>query len=101
MQEKDLDVPKIVEQLQQNTYDRKNKKNIIPEALISNREKNQRRADTQNNTYRTLRSKTEREGKRSKVQILRRTKMKPEPQMSCPRINMSQLYKEGTLREPM
>ena len=36
---KELDVPKVVEQIQQNTYERKNKKNTIPEALISSREK--------------------------------------------------------------
>ena len=38
MKEKDLDVPKVVEQIQQNTYDRKNKKNTIREVLLSNRE---------------------------------------------------------------
>ena len=35
-----LDVPKVVEQTQQIAYVRKNKNNTIPEALISNREKN-------------------------------------------------------------
>ena len=34
---KDLDLPQVIEQTQQNTYDRKNKKNTIPEALISDR----------------------------------------------------------------
>ena len=32
--ETDLDVPRVVEHIEQNTYDRKNKKNTIPEALI-------------------------------------------------------------------
>ena len=39
MEEKDLDVPKVVKQIKQITYDRKNKKNTIPQAPISNREK--------------------------------------------------------------
>ena len=91
LKEKDLDVPKVVDQIQQNTYDRKNKKNTIPEALISNREKHLRRAHTQNNTHRTVRNKTERETKRSKLQILQRTKLESEPQMSSPRSNMPHL----------
>ena len=35
----DLEEPKVVDQIQQNTYDRKNKKNTIPENQISNRER--------------------------------------------------------------
>ena len=38
MKEKALDGPEIVEQIQQNTYDRKNKENTIPEALKPTRE---------------------------------------------------------------
>ena len=38
LKEKDLNVPKRIEQRQQNTYDRKNKKNTIPETLTINRE---------------------------------------------------------------
>ena len=38
-EEKDLQVPKIFEKVQQNTYDRANKSNTIPEALTSNRKK--------------------------------------------------------------
>ena len=41
MNEKDLDVPKLVKKIQHNTSERKNEKNTIPEALISNREKKQ------------------------------------------------------------
>ena len=39
VREKELDLPKVFEQIQENTYDRKNKKNTIPEALISHVEK--------------------------------------------------------------
>ena len=39
MKENDLDVPKVVEQIQQNTYEQKNKKKTKLEALKSNREK--------------------------------------------------------------
>ena len=39
LKEKDLDLPKVVKQIKQNTYDRKDKKNTIPETLTSNREK--------------------------------------------------------------
>ena len=46
LKEKNLEVPKIVEQKQQNTYDRKNKKNTTLEALTSNRKKHQKGAYT-------------------------------------------------------
>ena len=39
LKEKELDVRKVVEQIQQKIYDRKNNKNTITEALITNREK--------------------------------------------------------------
>ena len=39
MKEKKLELKKTIEMIKQNTYDRKNRKNTIPEALISNREK--------------------------------------------------------------
>ena len=39
LKEKPFDVPKLVIKTQQNTYKRENKKNIIPEALMLNREK--------------------------------------------------------------
>ena len=44
MNEKDLNVPKLVKKIQHNTSDRKNEKNTIPEALISNREKKSNRS---------------------------------------------------------
>ena len=39
MEEKKLELKKTIEMIKQNTYERKNRKNTIPEALISNREK--------------------------------------------------------------
>ena len=39
MKEKKLELMKTIEMIKQNTYERKNRKNTIPEALISNREK--------------------------------------------------------------
>ena len=39
MNEKKLELKKTIEMIKQNTYERKNRKNTIPEALISNREK--------------------------------------------------------------
>ena len=39
MKEKKLELKKKIEMIKQNTYERKNRKNTIPEALISNREK--------------------------------------------------------------
>ena len=39
MKEKTLEMKKIIELIKQNTYEKKNKKNTIPEALISTKEK--------------------------------------------------------------
>ena len=39
MKEKKLELKKTIEMIKQNTYERKNRKNTIPEALISHREK--------------------------------------------------------------
>ena len=39
MKEKKLEMKKAIEMIKQNTYEKKNNKNTIPEALISNREK--------------------------------------------------------------
>ena len=39
MKEKTLELKKIIELIKQNTYEKKNKKNTIPEALISSKEK--------------------------------------------------------------
>ena len=39
MKEKKLEMKKAIETIKQNTYEKKNNKNTIPEALISNREK--------------------------------------------------------------
>ena len=51
MKEKDLHVPKVLDQIQQDTYDRKNQKNTIPEALISNREKDIKKEPIHEITY--------------------------------------------------
>ena len=39
MKEKTLEVKKTIEMIKQNTYEKKNKKNTIPEALITTKEK--------------------------------------------------------------
>ena len=39
MKEKTLELKKTIELVKQNTYEKKNKKNTIPEALISTKEK--------------------------------------------------------------
>ena len=39
MKEKTLKLKKIIELIKQNTYEKKNKKNTIPEALLSKKEK--------------------------------------------------------------
>ena len=39
MKEKRFELKKTIEMIKQNTYERKNRNNVIPEALISNREK--------------------------------------------------------------
>ena len=39
MKEKRLELKKTIKMIKQNTYERKNRKNTIPEALISHREK--------------------------------------------------------------
>ena len=51
------------EQMQQNTYERKKKINILPEALMSTPEKKHRKTQPQNNVYPKLRNKTERKPK--------------------------------------
>ena len=53
LKEKELVVPKVVEQIQQNTYDRKHKNNIIPEALTSNRGNKIKEQPICKNTYTT------------------------------------------------
>ena len=67
LKEKELDLPKVIELIQQNTYERKNLKNSILEALISNRVRHQGRTYTQNSTYREVRNTTEKETKRPKL----------------------------------
>ena len=52
MKEKNLNVPKVFEQIPQNTFDRKNEQNTIPEALISNREKDLKEEPIHKITYR-------------------------------------------------
>ena len=39
MKEKTLEMKKTIEMIKQNTYEKKNKKNTIPEALITTKEK--------------------------------------------------------------
>ena len=51
MKVKVLDIPKVNEQLQQNTYDQKNIKNTRPEALISNREQDMKEEPLHEITY--------------------------------------------------
>ena len=68
LKEKDINVPKVVQQIQKYTYDRKNKRNTVTVALISNRKKiNRRRLFTQINVYRNIWNKTERKTKKTKI----------------------------------
>ena len=78
MKEKKLELKKTIEMIKQNTYGRKNLKNTIPEALISNREK-KRRTNTKNGK---IGHKTEKQiYKRKTLQILQRTELDSNPQM--------------------
>ena len=77
LKRKDLDVPKVVEQIQGNTYDRKSRTNTKPEPLESNQEKNKSWTYTPKNTYKKMREKTKTETKRTKLQFLRCTKLEP------------------------
>ena len=49
MKEKKLELKKTIEMIKQNTYERKNQKNTIPEALISHREKEKKRGGNTKN----------------------------------------------------
>ena len=73
--EKDFGVPKVVEQIQQKTYDRKNEKIQTRSSIIKTRKRNQRRTYTQKNIYRKIQNKAEKETKRTKLQILRKIKL--------------------------
>ena len=56
MKEKTLELKKIIELIKQNKYEKKNKKNTIPETLISSKEKQmiktKERTDTENGKIR-------------------------------------------------
>ena len=54
LKEKTLELKKVIELIKQNTYEKKKKKNTIPEALISTEKKtnNQGRTNTKNGTIR-------------------------------------------------
>ena len=58
MKENKIELKKTIEMIKQNTYERKNRKHTIPEALISSREKNKRRTNTKKGT---IRNKTEKQ----------------------------------------
>ena len=45
MQEKTAEMKKTIEMINQITYEKKNNKNTIPEAFLSNQEKGKRRTD--------------------------------------------------------
>ena len=75
MKEKTLELQKVIELIKQNTNEKKNKKNTIPEALISTKEKQKNRGRTDTKTG-TTRYKTEKEKFREpSMQILYRTKL--------------------------
>ena len=82
--EKNLYVSKIVKQIRQNTYDRKSENYTKWEATISIRQKNLNRTHPQNDIYGKIWNRTERKTKRTKMQILQRTKLESQPQMSSP-----------------
>ena len=63
IEEKKLELKKTIEMIKQDTYERKNRKNIIPEALITNRERNRRRTNTKNRKESVRDRKTEQQTK--------------------------------------
>ena len=90
LKEKELDVAKIVEQIQEYMRQKEQKEYYTGNTNIKPKERNQRRTHTQK-TDRKIRNKTERKAKRTKLQILQRTKLAPQPQMSSPTEDMSYL----------
>ena len=95
LKEKYLDVRKVVKQVHHITYDRKNRKNTIQEALLSNREKvideeSIEKTTSSGKNGRRLKKRP----KRTKLQILQGTNLGLQPQMPKPKIDMPQLYKE-------
>ena len=77
MKEKDLNVPKVVEHVQQNTYDRKNKKNTIPEGLTFNWEKDIQEKAIHKMTNTGQYGTRSKETPRLKLQILGRLNWNP------------------------
>ena len=81
MKEKKLELKKTIEMIKQNTYERKNRKNTIPEALITHLEKEIKEEPIQ----RMERSDTTLKNKSINdkiMQIVQRTKLEPHSQMS-------------------
>ena len=97
MKEKKLELKKTIEMIKQNTYERKNRKNTIPEDLISNREKEIKEEPIQ----RMERSDTRPKNKRKTLQILERTELESNPKMLGIRETLQQLRKGRTFRTRM
>ena len=89
LEEKDFGVPIVVEQTQQFAYDRKNIKNTIREALISNRKKLSSRTFTcrVTNTFKNRARPNKNE--KTILQILHFTKIEPLQQMPSPSVDVS------------
>ena len=95
MKEKTLELKKIIELIKQNTYEKKNKKNTIPEALISTKGTHDKgRTNTKNGT---IRYQTEKYKLRKPyLQILQCSKLDTNAQVSRTRSELQQMRKEGT-----
>ena len=87
MKEKKPEMKKTIEMIKQNTYEKKNNKNTIPEALISNREKEIKEEPIQRmDKFNTRpRKKTKQQ---QTMQILQCTKLEPISQMPSFRPDM-------------
>ena len=90
----------MIELIKQNTYEKTNKTNTSPEALISSEEKhNERRANTKNGT---IRNKTEKQNFwKLYMSILQRSKLDTNAKMYRIESELQQMRNERTLRESM
>ena len=85
MKEKTLETKKTIEMIKQNTYEKKNKKNTIPEALITTKEKQMIKEEP---IQRVEKFGTRRKTGKPTMQILQRTKLEPRTKMPSIRIKL-------------
>ena len=100
MKEKTLEMKKTIKMIKQNTYEKKNKKNTIPEALITAKKTSiQRGTDTKNG--KTRYQAENKNNRKPTMQILQHTELEPNTQMPRTRLKLQQLREERTLRTSM